>query len=133
MKQPAAARIIVCEPTPRWAVLLRRFAGDLMISEARSLALTDDLLQDHPTSCIAIAVDINNAANVLLRLSKWSREHPEYATAVLLDKPEPELEPGFREAGAQIVISSLFELPKLVRVARRHSEQDQTEKWLSEK
>lgn len=124
MSQNTAARIIVCEPTPRWAVLLRRFARNIKISEARSLALVDDLLRDHPASVVAVAVDLSNAANVLLKLSSWSRAHPANATAVLLDKPEPDLELGLREAGAQLVVSSLFALPALIGLARRQLERN---------
>src|SRR5436190_13411441 len=104
MSDAPAARLMICEPTPRWAVLLRRFAAGLPVSEARSLALADEMLQDWPGSLVAVAVNDTNAADALLRLSQWQRGFPDCATAVLLDEADDELELGLREAGAQLVI-----------------------------
>ena len=39
---------------------------------------------------------------------------------MLLAEPNHVLELGFREAGAQLVVGSLFTLPLLVRLAKRH-------------
>lgn len=119
MTHTAAARIIVCEPSPRWGVLLRRFAPELRVSEARSLALADDILHELPTCVVAAAVTDANAADLLLRLAQWRREYPQCATAALLDRADNDYELALREAGAQIVLSSLFELPQLARFARR--------------
>jgi hypothetical protein len=114
------ARLIICEPTPRWAVLLRRFAEDLQVSEARSPLLADEMLAASPASFVAFAVNGGNAAATLNRLMQWRRDFPAATTAVLLDGPSPGLETGFREARAQLVITSLFALPMLVRLAKRH-------------
>jgi hypothetical protein len=119
MSQSPAASLIICEPTPRWAVLTRRFAEELRVSEARSLALADDMLRDSPGSVIAVAITDANAADALLKLSNWRNDYPACTAAVLLDNPDPELELGLREAGAQLVISSLFELPMLARFVKR--------------
>jgi hypothetical protein len=119
MSNDSAARLIVCEPTPRWAVLMRRFASELQVSEARSLALADDMLRDSSASGVAVAVSDANAANVLLKLSDWQRDYPDTTAAVLLDESNAELELGLREVGAQLVIVSLFELPMLARFVKR--------------
>jgi hypothetical protein len=119
MTQSSAAGLIICEPTPRWAVLMRRFAAELQVREARSLALADDMLRDSPESVIAVAVTDANAADALLKLSAWRNDYPACTTVVLVDNPDPELELGLREAGAQLVISSLFELPMLARLMKR--------------
>lgn len=119
MSQSSAARLIICEPTPRWAVLMRRFAADLPVSEARSLTLADDMLRDSPDSVVAVALTDANAADVLLKLSDWQRDYPACAAAVLLNEADPELDLGLREAGAQLVLSSLFELTMLARLVRR--------------
>jgi hypothetical protein len=122
MSRSDASRIIVCEPSPRWAVLLRRFAPELQVSEARSLALADDLLRELPTSVVAVAGTDANAADLLLRLARWQRAYPQCATAALLDRAEDDYELALREAGAQVVIHSLFELPQLAQLARRRGD-----------
>lgn len=119
MSPTSEARLIVCEPLPRWTVLLRRFAADLPVSEARSLTLADDMLRDSPDSVIAVAVTQANAADVLLKIWDWQRKYPASATAIFLDDPDTELELGLREAGAQLVITSLFKLPLLARLVRK--------------
>jgi len=119
MSHASAARLIICEPTPRWAVLMRRFAAELHVSEARSMALAEDMLRDNPDSVIAVAITDANAADALLKLWNWRNNYPGCTAAVLLDNPNPELELGLREAGAQLVISSLFALPMLARLVRR--------------
>ena len=114
---------IMVEPTPRWSVLIRRFSEDVAISEARSLALADDLLRSQPldrAAFVALAAAPASAASTLLRIAQWQREFPCVASAVLLDAPNRELELGFREAGAQLVIASLFELPLVINMAKRH-------------
>jgi hypothetical protein len=119
MSSADAARVIVCEPSPRWAVLLRRFAPELQVSEARSLALAEDMVHETPAIVFAIAVTPANSADVLLKLGQWQQNFPECVTAALLDHVEADLELALREAGAQIILTSLFELPQLARVAQR--------------
>ena len=119
MSSASAARLIICEPTPCWAVLMRRFAAELRVSEARSLALADDMLRESPGNVIAVAVTNANAADALLKLSSWQNDYPACITAALLDNPDSELELGLREAGAQLVVFSLFELPLLARLVTR--------------
>ena len=119
MSRAVAARIIVCEPSPRWAVLLRCFAPELQVSEARSLSLADEMLPETPDSVLAVAVTNANAGGVLLRLARWQRDYPTCLTATLLDELDDDFELALREAGAQLVIGSLFELPRLARLAHR--------------
>lgn len=114
---------IMVEPAPRWSLLIRRFSGALAISEARSLALADDLLRAQPldrAAFVAVAATPITATTTLLRLAQWQCGFPLIASAVLLDEPNRELELGFREAGAQLVIASLFELPLVINMAKRH-------------
>lgn len=114
---------IMVEPVPRWSVLLRRFSAGLRISEARSLALADDLLRARELnrpSFITVAATPSIAIATLLRLAEWQQKFPRAATVVLLDTPNPEMEIGFREAGAQLVIASLYELPLVISMANRH-------------
>jgi hypothetical protein len=119
MSRADAARIIVCEPSPRWAVLLRRFAPQLRVSEARSLTLADDMLRETPACVVAVAVTDVNSADALLRLAQWQRTCPDCVSAALLDYVEDDLELALREAGAQIILTSLFELPQIARLAHR--------------
>ena len=117
MKSAALPRFIICESTPRWAVISRRLRPDMGVSEARSFSLADDLLRASPTSVVALAVDETNAATALRQLSTWQRLYRDCVTAVLIDQCDDEWECGFREASAQFVSDSLFELPQLVRLA----------------
>jgi hypothetical protein len=118
MSRAASARVIICEPSPRWAVLLRRFAPELKVSEARSLPLADDMLRETPDSVIGVAVTEANAGDSLLRLAQWQRNHPPCVAAALLDRADDDLELALREAGAQLVLTSLFELPRFAHLAR---------------
>jgi hypothetical protein len=114
-----AAKLIICEPSPRWAVLMRRFAPGMLFSEARSLALAADMLRETPCRVIAVAVTPANAAELLLKLSQWQRDDPALTAAALLDHVEDDFELALRESGVQLVLTSLFELPKLARLAHR--------------
>lgn len=121
MSRAASARVIICEASPRWAVLLRRFAPELQVSEARSLALADDMLRETPACVVAVAVNDANSADVLLRLAQWQCGCLECVAAALLDHVDDDLELALREAGAQIIVTSLFELPQLARFAHGHA------------
>jgi hypothetical protein len=101
--------------------LLRRFAPGLNLTEARSLALADDELRASPTSFVAVAVDASSAAPALLKIAHWRDEFPSVTSVVLLDQPNPDLNLALREAGAQLVIDTLFDLPLLARMAERHA------------
>jgi hypothetical protein len=120
MSQGPYARLIVCEPKPRWAVLLRRFAAGIVLSEARSLLLAEEMLAASPASFIAVSAHANNATAALDRLAHWRRDYPQATIAILLDDPHDTLEIGFREAGAELVIAGLFDLPLVIRLAKRH-------------
>lgn len=116
-------RILVCEPTARWAVLLRRF-GQRQIAEARSLALAEDLLTANASSFMAIYATSseNRAAQFITTIARWRQLFPQAAFAILCDEPNPDFDLGVREAGVQLVIHSLFELPLLIGMAQRHAE-----------
>jgi len=120
MSRAPFARLIVCEPAGRWAILLRRFAPDLDVTEARSLALASDLLRESPASFVCVAATAENAASALPRLGEWSRDFPAASFAILADEEDNDLELAFREAGAQLVLTSVFELPVVAAMARRH-------------
>lgn len=112
--------IVVVEPAPRWVVLLRRFAPQLEVLEARSLELAEDLLRENGSRFIAIAVRSVGAAAIATRISHWRRTHPGSVAAVLLNRHHPSMELGFRLAGAQAVIHNWRELPILIGMAARH-------------
>lgn len=115
-----SARLIVCEAAPRWSVLLRRFADDLPVAEARSSALAEDLLRDHPASFVCLASSAIDHSEKFIALSHWQTLFSHAAIAVLIDPADQEREYHFREAGAQVVIDRLEQLPQLLRMAKRH-------------
>jgi hypothetical protein len=112
--------MILCEPKPRWAVLLRRFAPAIGITEARSLVLADDELRANPDSFVVVAASVESGAAVVLKLSQWQREFPHATVVILLDRPDADFDLALREVGAQLVVDTLFDLPLLARMAARH-------------
>lgn len=122
MTTAATVRLIVCEPTRRWAPLVRRFDDGMNVDETRSLSLLSNMLEAQPTSFVAIAPAPADLPEAAAELARIVRNYPLAAFATLLDLYDTEADLAFREAGAQLVITSLLELPAVIRMARRHAE-----------
>jgi hypothetical protein len=100
-------------------VLLRRFSEDLVIDDVPSPALAGELLVRHPAAFVAMAAAGPDAA---LELANLQRRFPAAGFAALMDDADPTAELAWYEAGAQLVVTSLFDLPPVIRMARRHGE-----------
>jgi hypothetical protein len=101
-------------------VLLRRFAPDLPVTEARSFVLAEDLLRDDQASFVCLAGSTIDRSEKLIALSQWQTLFPDAASAVFLNQADPEREHHFREAGVQLVIDHIGQLPRLIQMAKRH-------------
>ena len=75
--QGAAARLIVCEPTGRWAVALRRELADagVRVWETRTLAGCREELEQSPASFVVLQMT-DNLAGLLRFMARLSREFP---------------------------------------------------------
>ncbi len=113
--------ILVVEGAPRWAVLLRRFAPQFQVLEARSLALAEDLLSQNGQQFVLLAPSSMNHAAALARLSTWQRQYSAATFVVVLQPLDSTTDLGFREAGAQLVIHDWRELPQLISMAARYN------------
>lgn len=116
----STAKLIVVEPSPCWSIGLRRFAGDLRIWEARSLALAETMLQESPASFVCLSLDPANAVRGCEQLIAWSKMFPLSRFAVCTTPELAELESLLLTSGAQFVAASFLDVPKLLRIAVRH-------------
>jgi len=116
-----AAKIIVCEKSPRFAVALRSSGGQtLPLIEIRGLTQCEHALAEAPASLAAIEITAANLTSALPFISRIARHFPR-ARWVAMIRPElAQAASLLREAGALDVLSSTLEAPRLARLARRH-------------
>jgi hypothetical protein len=115
-------RLIICEKTNHWASVLRWQLGTRQpqVVETRSLPGCEAALVDAPVSLVAVEVTTANLEAVLDFLARATRRFSRAAFIVFL---APEGEPAaamFREAGAVDAITSVLQVPRVARLARRH-------------
>jgi hypothetical protein len=118
----ASAKVIVCEPQPRWAVLWRRFSR-LAVEEARSLPLASDLLRERPTSFLLVSCDAVAQPASLIALARWQLDFPLAAWAAVVTGVRSVREAWLYEAGAQFVMHRFQQLPVVIRMAMQHGDQ----------
>jgi DNA-binding NarL/FixJ family response regulator len=114
--------MVLVERSPRWSILLRRSTPTLGFMEARSLALADDLLAEHPSAFVAVVAAGDTAVAAIEQIGRWQLQYPNAAFAVLTSDCDDEFASAWHEAGAQIVIRSPLELPRLARIVARHGQ-----------
>jgi hypothetical protein len=118
---PGPARLIVCEPSGRWAVALRRELGSSpRVYEARSVAESWASLAQAPASLLVVEVMPGNLAALLGRMARREREFPRARVAVVADRRLAGHQWLLREAGALTFITSPRRLQGLAELARRH-------------
>jgi hypothetical protein len=117
----AAARLIVCEKSSRWAVAFRRALGrrHRVVAESRSLADCRRQLAEHSGSVAALETTTTNLEAVLKQLPAWSREFPSARFLVLADRELVAAEPLLREAGALEVLLSTSDVARAAKPALR--------------
>jgi hypothetical protein len=117
----AAAKLIVCERSGRWAVALRRELADagVRVWETRTLADCRDELVANPASFAL--VELGPSAGGLLRfLAAQPRQFPAARLAVVASRSQAGYEWLMREAGAVHFLSSPRQVAVLARLACRH-------------
>ncbi|MHC4180462.1 MAG: hypothetical protein ACYSWU_23415, partial [Planctomycetota bacterium] len=74
----AAARLIVCERSGRWAVGLRRelAAGEVRVYETRNLADCWEMLAEAPASFVIVELSAGGVAALLRQMASLEREYP---------------------------------------------------------
>jgi hypothetical protein len=121
-----AQALIVFEHTGDWAVAWRRTlaAADLPAVEVVETRSTDECLEllesQGDALLVAEALPIT-AHSVLELLATVDRRFPR-ATTIVMAEPllRRTTEQTFREHGAQLVISSRYELPSAMRLTKKH-------------
>jgi hypothetical protein len=117
-----AARLIVCEPSGHWAVVLRRqlAAADLRVYETRSLADCWEMLAKAPASFLVVELSAGGAGALLQRMARLERDFPLARVAVVADRSLAGYEWLLREAGAVHFLCSPRQSGPLADLARRH-------------
>jgi hypothetical protein len=120
MNYRSLAKWIVVESRPCWAIGIRRFAKRAPLVEARSLTLAEDLLAEFPASFVCLAVEASHAERCCESMIEWREKYPQAAFAALISVDAMPLAPEILAAGAQSVACAFHELPRVLRMAKRH-------------
>jgi hypothetical protein len=120
-ENPAAAKLVVCERTGRWATALRRelAASGVRVWETRSLADCRLELLEHTASFIVVELE-KDIGGMLRFLAAERRRFPAARLAVAADRSLVECEAALREAGAVHFLCSPRGVGLLARLACRH-------------
>jgi hypothetical protein len=118
----AAARLIVCEASGRWAAALRRelAAAEVRVYETRSLADCWTMLAESPASLLVVELSPGGAAALLQRTVRLERDFPLARVAVVADRPLAGYEWLLREAGAVHFLCLPRQCGPLADLACRH-------------
>jgi hypothetical protein len=121
----AAARLLVCERTGRWAVALRRepLLKPQRVYETRSLADCWQMLAGHPSSFVVAELTRANIEGLLDRLGGLERQYPRARVTVVADPSLADYQWLVREAGAIHFLTSRRYVHELAVVAARHLSQ----------
>ena len=119
--EPSAAKLIVCERTGRWAVVLRRELAEegVRVWETRTLTDCRAELAENPASFVVVELG-KNAAGLLRLLANQPRQFPAARLAVVADRSRADYEGLMREAGAVHFLCSPRRVGLLARMACRH-------------
>jgi DNA-binding NtrC family response regulator len=115
-------RLIVCEKTNRWATALRTALGrsPLQVAETRSLAGCEAALAEAPDSLVAVEVTPANLDQAVDFIEHTGHRFPRVLVVALLAEDAASAERLMQEAGAVDAISSVLDVPRIARLARRH-------------
>ena len=120
-RRPAAARLIVCERSGRWAVALRReLTQGVRVYETRSLADCCAMLAEAPASFIVVELAAGGEAALFGALDRLDRDFPLARLAVVADRLRADDGWAIREAGAVHFVCSPRRLGPLAGLACRH-------------
>ncbi len=121
-RRPPRGRWIVCEPTDRWAIALRREAGaeGPRLFETRSLPDAWSMLERFPASFLVTELTLTGRSTLWDWMVETARVFPMTRVAVVADRAWRDWEWLAREAGAVWFAASPREVRPLVAIARRH-------------
>ena len=116
------ARLIVCERSGRWAVVLRRELGaeTVRVYETRNLTDCWAVLRGAPASFVIVELSAGRVAALLRLMASLEREFPLARVAVVADRSLAGYEWLMREAGAVHFKCSPRQLGPLARLASGH-------------
>jgi hypothetical protein len=120
-EKSVAARLIVCERTGRWAVVLRaELAGaGVRVWETRILDDCWSELAKSPASFLVVELG-GNAAELLRRMARQPRDFPAARVAVVANRSQAGRQWLMREAGAVHFVCSPRQVGPLAQLACRH-------------
>lgn len=118
----ARARWIVSEPSGRWAIALRREAGQEgpRLFETRSLADAWSMVEGFPASFVIAELTPAGSGPLLDWMVRLLQTFPMARIAVVADRALSDWEWLMREAGATWFAASPREVRPMVAIARRH-------------
>ena len=121
----AAARLIVCEHSGRWAVGLRRElqAADVRVYETRGLKECWEMLAEAPASFVVVELTRQAAEGLLPRMARLGRDFPLARVAVVADRCLAGYQWLMREAGVVHFTCSPRRLGPVARLSLRHLSQ----------
>jgi hypothetical protein len=119
---PSAARLIVCEQSGRWALLLRQNVAEARIRvwETRTLADCRAEVASSPASIVVIELTVNNSAELIKTVGSWDRDFPLLRWVAVADRSLAEYEWLLREAGAVYFTCSPRQSDGLVQIVCHH-------------
>ena len=116
------ARLIVCEPTARWAAALSRDVGEFRhaVFQARSLADAMAALAESPASFFVAELSEKYADPLARLLVEVQRRFPLARTGVVAERALARYEGWMLEAGAVCFVAGVRALGPLTHAACRH-------------
>lgn len=114
-------RVIVYEPTGRWAALLRRASTRDTLQETRTWPDLLAALAQAPNSFVVLELTAANAIQLPARLRQLTVDFPVARFAVVADRALAEYEPLAIEAGAVFFTTSPREADTIAQLADRHA------------
>jgi len=116
------ARLIVCERTGDWAVVLRRELDDstTRVAETRSLTECWQTLEESPASFVVVELTAGNSDSLLQRMGRLQRDFPLARIGVVAARDMARYEWLLREAGAVYFTCSPRQLTAIAEIACRH-------------
>jgi hypothetical protein len=122
MQTSSSARLIVCERSGHWALLLRQKVAEagVRVWETRFLTDCQAEIAGSPASLVVIELTKGNVNELLKTVEHWGRDYPLLRWVAVADRSLAEYEWLMREAGAVHFTCSPRQGALLAQLACRH-------------